>query len=132
MSIGGFYMPGPTKKPPDPPVRGPGSTRDAVSAVRMSEKLTAEVDAWAEAHGMPRSYAICQLVKFGLIASPTELSSAAAPVDALELEHLAAKRIGQLLDPSLPDAERERRIRRLIEGPPEFSADRIDLARPKK
>jgi hypothetical protein len=32
-----------------------------------------------------------------------------------------------LLDPSLPPDERERRIRRLVEGPPEFSNQRIDL-----
>jgi hypothetical protein len=37
-----------------------------------------------------------------------------------------------LLDPSLPAAERERRIRRLTEGPPEFSAERIDLPKTKK
>jgi hypothetical protein len=37
-----------------------------------------------------------------------------------------------MLDPSLPAAERERRIRRLLEGPPEFSAERKDLPRPRK
>jgi hypothetical protein len=31
----------------------------------------------------------------------------------------------------LPADERERRIRRLTEGPPEFSRERIDLPKPK-
>ncbi|MGY3123261.1 hypothetical protein ACVWXQ_007198 [Bradyrhizobium sp. S3.14.4] len=35
--------------------------------------------------------------------------------------------IERLLDPALPTDERERRIRRLTEGPPEFSRERIDL-----
>ena len=35
--------------------------------------------------------------------------------------------IEALLDPALPVDERERRIRRLTEGPPEFSHQRIDL-----
>ena len=98
----------------------------------MSEKLTAEIDAWAEAHGMVRSDAIGQLVMLGLSIRPTDVAPAAAPGDAVELKDLAARRIGQLLDPSLPADERERRIRRLIEGPPEFSAERKDLPKPRK
>jgi hypothetical protein len=37
-----------------------------------------------------------------------------------------------MLDPSLSAEERERRIRRLIEGPPEFSDQRIDLPKHEK
>jgi len=95
----------------------------------MSEKLTAEIDAWAEAHGLARSDAICKLVELGLGVEP---APAAAPANPLDLESLAVKQISQLLDPSLPADERERRIRRLIEGPPEFSAERIDLPKPRK
>ena len=47
--------------------------------------------------------------------------------DSVKIEDLAVEQIGQLLDPSLPIAERERRIRRLTAGPPEFSDERIDL-----
>ncbi len=125
-------MPDPPKKHPDQPVRRPTSARDAVSAVKMSEKLTAEIDAWAEARGMVRSDAICQLVMLGLTARPADVASAAAPGDPVKLKDLAIRQIGQLLDPSLPAAERERRIRRLIEGPPEFSAARKDLPKPGK
>ncbi len=98
----------------------------------MSEGLTAEIDAWAEAHRMARSDAICRLIEFGLKAVPTDVSPAPAPDNPVELKDLAVEQINQLIDPSLPADERERRIRRLIEGPPEFSAERKDLPRPKE
>ena len=44
-----------------------------------------------------------------------------------EIEQQATAQIDLLLDPSLPPDERERRRRRLIERPPEFSDERIDL-----
>jgi hypothetical protein len=111
---------------------GPSTDRDAVSAVRMSERLTAEVDAWAEAHGTVRSTAIRQLVELGLGATPSADDFNSASRDPVAIEDLAVKQIDQLLDPSLPVAERERRIRRLTEGPPEFSDQRIDLPKPRK
>jgi hypothetical protein len=102
--------------------------RDAVSAVRMPEQLTAAVDAWAEAHRMTRSDAIRSLVELGLRAVPmTSAGHAASPSDPVKVEELAVKLINQMLDPSLPADERERRVRRLTEGPPEFSHERIDL-----
>jgi hypothetical protein len=125
-------VPEPPKKRPDQPIRRPTSARDAVSAVKMSEKLTAEIDAWAEAHGMVRSDAICQLVMLGLSVRPADVGPAAAPGDPAKLKDLAARQISQMLDPSLPATERERRIRRLLEGPPEFSAERKDLPKPGK
>jgi hypothetical protein len=42
---------------------------DAVSAVKLSQELTAEIDAWAEAHQIARSDAIRQLLEIGLQAS---------------------------------------------------------------
>jgi hypothetical protein len=47
--------------------------------------------------------------------------------DAARIEEIAVHEIEELLDPALPAEERERRIRRLTEGPPEFSHARIDL-----
>jgi hypothetical protein len=111
---------------------GPSTDRDAISAVRMSERLTAEVDAWAEAHGTVRSTAIRQLVELGLGATPSADGLNSASRDPVAIEGLAVKQIDQLLDPALPVAERERRIRRLTEGPPEFSDQRIDLPKPRK
>ncbi|WGD53718.1 hypothetical protein QA641_07425 [Bradyrhizobium sp. CB1650] len=102
--------------------------RDAISAAKMPEDLTAAVDAWAEAHQLVRSDAICRLVELGLRHAPavppprTTIES-----DFAKIEELAVHEIDRLLDPALPADERERRIRRLTEGPPEFSFERIDL-----
>jgi hypothetical protein len=46
----------------------PGRGRDAISAVKMSERLTAEVDAWVEAHDMVRSDTIRQLNARGALS----------------------------------------------------------------
>jgi len=121
-----------TKKSPDHTIRRPSSGRDAISAVKMSERLTADVDAWAEAHDMVRSDAIRQLVELGLSVAPAAAALGSASRDPVEIEILAVRQIDQLLDPSLPTVERERRIRRLTEGPPEFSDERIDLPKPRK
>jgi hypothetical protein len=105
------------------------SGRDIISAVNMPPALTAQVDAWAEAHGTARSDAICRLIELGLNAMPSAISCGVPRRAPSEIEHLAEEQIGKLLDPKLPDSERERRIRRLTEGPPEFSHQRIDLAK---
>ena len=101
---------------------------DAVSAVKMSEDLTAAVDAWAEAHRLARSDAIRKLVEIGLKTTPVPHTvQHPIVVDPNQIEELAVQQIDQMLDPALPADERERRIRRLTEGPPEFSRERIDL-----
>lgn len=123
-------MPDFSKKSPNQTIRRPSSARDAISAVKLSEGLTADVDAWAEAHDMVRSDAIRHLVELGLSAST--ISDLQRSTDPLEIENLAVEQIDHLLDPSLPTEERERRIRRLTEGPPEFSDERIDLPTPRK
>ncbi|MCS3728437.1 hypothetical protein [Bradyrhizobium betae] len=101
---------------------------DPISAVKMPEGLTAAIDGWAEAHQLSRSEAICKLVELGLKNSPAPPASA-HPIasDATRIEQIAVHEIEGLLDPALPTDERERRIRRLTEGPPEFSHERIDL-----
>jgi hypothetical protein len=108
------------------------SGRDAISAVQLSQGLTAEIDAWAEAHHINRSDAIGRLVELGLKASRAVSSQHSVQQDSLNIEDEAIKLIRSLLDPSLPDEERERRIRRLVEGPPEFSEQRIDLPKHQK
>lgn len=101
---------------------------EIISAVKLPEGLTAAVDAWARTHHLSRSEAICKLVNLGLKIAPTAPASA-HPItsDATRLEEIAVHEIEALLDPALPADERERRIRRLTEGPPEFSHERIDL-----
>jgi hypothetical protein len=110
----------------------PGLSREAISAVKLSEKLTADVDAWAEAHATVRSDAIRQLVELGLGVARSAATHGSTPRDPVAIEGLAVKQIDHLLDPSLPPEERDRRIRRLTEGPPEFSDERIDLPKPRK
>lgn len=103
---------------------------DPVSAVKLPERLTEAVDAWAEAHRLTRSEAICKLIELGLkIAPPVPATGHSIASDATRIEEIAVHEIEALLDPALPADERERRIRRLIEGPPEFSHERVDLPR---
>ena len=125
-------MPDSRNRKSDHTIRRPGGDRDAISAVKLSERLTADVDAWAEAHDMVRSDAIRRLVELGLGAVPGTDKIGLAARDPAGIEELAKQQIGRLLDPALPVAERERRIRRLTEGPPEFSDARIDLPKPGK
>lgn len=101
--------------------------REAISAVKLSQRLTADVDAWAEAHDTVRSDALRQLVELGLNASPVPPLHPPAQLDPAGIEDLATEQIERMLDPSLSQDERERRTRRLIEGPPEFSDQRVDL-----
>jgi len=70
-------------------------------------------------------------VELGLNATASTAAPAPAPRDPSEIEHLAVSQMDRLLDPSLPAEERERRIRRLTEGPPEFTDERIDLPKPR-
>lgn len=101
---------------------------DPISAVKMPERLTMAVDAWAEARHITRSDAICRLVELGLnVAPPALTQSHSVASDAALIEEIAVHEIEGLLDPAIPEDERERRVRRLTEGPPEFSHERIDL-----
>ncbi|CAL79920.1 hypothetical protein BRADO6282 [Bradyrhizobium sp. ORS 278] len=106
--------------------------QDAVSAVKLSQELTADIDAWAETHQVTRSDAISQLLAIGLHASPPAQAAPPKLRDPLAIEQTAIQLIDQMLDPNLPAEERERRIRRLIEGPAEFVGERIDLPKPSR
>jgi len=72
------------QKNPDHTIRRPGAGCDAISAVNLSERLTADIDAWAEAHDTVRSDAIRQLIEFGLSAAPSAASL--APPSAIWLK----------------------------------------------
>jgi hypothetical protein len=104
---------------------GGGAGRDTISAVKLSQRLTADIDAWAETHNMVRSDAIRQLVELGLDAAPGPHRTVQR--EPADIEERAVEQIGRMLDPTLSAEERERRTRRLIEGPAEFSDQRIDL-----
>jgi hypothetical protein len=117
-------MPGPNERNRGDETR---AGREAISAVKLSQRLTADVEAWAEAHDTVRSDALRQLVELGLNASPAPPQHPPAQLDPTSIEDLATEQIERMLDPSLSQDERERRTRRLIEGPPEFSDQRVDL-----
>lgn len=98
-----------------------------VSAVKLPAVLTAQIDAWARAHGINRSEAIRRLVELGLKSEAVADTRPVSRYDAIALEELAAHQLDQFIDPDTPREERERRIHRLTEGPPEFVDVRIDL-----
>lgn len=101
--------------------------RTPISAVRLPAVLTASIDAWASAHSINRSEAIRQLVELGLKSEAMAGAKAVSRHDAAAVEELAAHQLDQFIDPDTPQEERDRRIHRLTEGPPEFVDLRIDL-----
>jgi len=106
---------------------GQAVDRWPISAVKLPADLTANVDAWASVHAITRSEAIRRLVELGLKSEAVEKAVHVARPDAVALEELAASQLNQFIDPATPPEERERRIHRLTEGPPEFVEARIDL-----
>ena len=101
--------------------------QNPVSAVKLSAALTAEVDAWAGVHAINRSEAIRRLIEFGLKSEAMATSMQVPRRGAVVAEELAVSLINQFIDPDTPQEERDRRIHRLTEGPPEFVDLRIDL-----
>jgi hypothetical protein len=52
--------------------------------------------------------------------------AAGSPSRDRAIEQLAVSEVDRLIDPATPDTERQRRIHRLTEGPPEFVDIRLD------
>ena len=102
---------------------------DPVSAVRLPEGLTAEVDRWAEEHEASRSKAIRRLVEIGLSKSelpkrPNVLST--AKQSAARAFELAGNAIDHHSNQNASDDERSTRKRKLIQGPSVFRDARRD------
>lgn len=105
----------------------PKPKKTELNVVHLAPDLAVHVDVWAAAHEINRADALARLVEIGL---RTEAHIAAPPHrlrDEVAIETDVANRIGLLIDPETPEEERERRIHRLTEGPPEFAAFRLDL-----
>ena len=100
------------------------SSKIELHIVRLQTALAARVDAWAAAHAVDKAAAIPRLVEIGLQPGAANVK---ANCDDFAVEAEAAHQIGLLIDPETPEEERERRIHRLIDGPPEFVDFRIDL-----
>ncbi len=103
------------------------NAQNPVSAVRLPADLTAAVDAWASLHAVNRSEAIRCLIEFGLKSATAAAAMRVSRPDAVAVEALAVSQIDQFIDPNTAPEERERRIHRLTDGPPEFVNLRIDL-----
>jgi hypothetical protein len=95
--------------------------------ITLDDATLAAVDQWAASRLLSRADALGRLVRLGLgIAPDARPPLAVAPDRAFEL---AASQIHALIDPDAPLDERDRRIARLTEGPPEFVDARVDLPR---
>jgi len=101
--------------------------QNPLSTVKPPADLTADVDAWASLHAVNRSEAIRRLIELGLKSATAATAMRVSRPDAVAVEELAVSQIDQFIDPNTPQEERERRIHRLTEGPPEFVDVRIDL-----
>jgi hypothetical protein len=113
--------------------RGRPATGNApLVGVRMTERLQAEIRAWAkkqEDHPALAT-AIRRLVEIGLTV---RTKSKRGPVErATRAKELAAKAIEKISDPSATQEERIQRRRRLTRWPQEFREDRLDLPETKR
>jgi len=105
----------------------PELSKTESDVVKLADELTVRVDAWALANATNRSDAIRRLIELGL-KSETK-AKRTSQQDAIAIEHRTAQQLDLMIDPDTPQEERDRRIHRLTEGPPEFVALRIDLPR---
>ena len=95
--------------------------------VRLTADQAARVNAWATALAIDPADAIPRLVELGLAREPAIASAPHHRCGGVAIEAQAVTQIGLLIDPETPEEERERRIQRLTEGPPEFVDFRLDL-----
>lgn len=99
----------------------------SLHAVTLDDATLATVDRWASQWRVSRAEALGRLIEIGLNAARgARPSQPIAPDRAFEL---ATSQIYALIDPEAPLEERDRRVARLTEGPPEFVAARVDLPR---
>ncbi|UYO45660.1 hypothetical protein KQX63_06485 [Rhodopseudomonas palustris] len=110
-----------------PTTNSPLIASDSLHAVALDDATLAAVDQWAASRLLSRAEALGRLVQLGLSIAPgARPPLAIAPDRAVEL---AASQIHALIDAEAPPEERDRRIARLVEGPPEFVEARVDLPR---
>jgi hypothetical protein len=110
----------------DAPTRPTPGTEPAAVTITLELATLDAVERWAESAELSRADALARLVELGLESAPGARPLAVCPDRAIEL---AASQIGALIDPEAPPHERDRRIARLTEGPPEFVEARVDRPR---
>jgi len=103
-----------------------------LSAIRLSEALTAKVDEWSEAHSVgSRSEAIRCLIEIGISHSSQPVGKKSAHESSDESSHLAGSQIDRMEDVTATGEERASRKRRLLKGPKEFREMRINVQKGK-
>src|SRR5438034_11630804 len=103
-----------------PKKRGPPATgKGEPILVRLQPAQLAALDAWIARQDaqLSRPEAIRRLLEQALAVSQKSRTQKAKST-ALDL---ASMQLDRLLDPSAPDEERQRRKRRLLKGPKEFT-----------
>jgi hypothetical protein len=109
----------------NPKRRGrPATGRDPVSAVRLPVELTAAVDKWAEGHEANRSEAIRRLVELGLTVKAKRRATSGN--QKLRANEMAGKAIDKMTDTTATRGDQATRKKRLLKGPEEFRAMRVD------
>jgi hypothetical protein len=111
----------------EPKVAGSATLRLAID-----DALLTAIDTWRNSKDdASRPDAVRRLVRIGLDAEGVGKAAPKAQRTSRALE-LASRQIDQLIDPSAPPEERDRRLSRLIKGPPEFVDARVDLPNRKR
>jgi Arc/MetJ-type ribon-helix-helix transcriptional regulator len=108
----------------------PATGRHPHVTSRMPQTLIDQVERWAASNEASRSEAIRRLVELGL-EKRTPAKPAGKASNKTRAVELAARVVDKMIDSSAPADERDRRRRRLTNGPPEFREDRVDLPKAK-
>jgi hypothetical protein len=97
----------------------PATGKGTLIGLRLEPALLARVDRWAASQkdGPSRLQAIRRLVELGLAVG---LRAGVRNEKTRKAAEMASQEIDRLADPSATDEERQRRKRRLLNGPREF------------
>jgi hypothetical protein len=116
----------------------PATGQDPVTAIRLSEEMRAEIDAWAEQQNDEpgRSEAIRRLIEIGLTVK-TERASKSEDTKQRQsrkqrARQLAGDAVDKMTDTTASAQDQASRKRRLIKGPEEFREARVDLPKAKE
>jgi hypothetical protein len=111
----------------DHETRPKAADSDVVFRLTIDDALLTAIDTWRTGKDdISRPDAVRRLVRLGLDADRVSKPAPKAQRTSRALE-LAAKQIDKLIDPAAPPEERDRRLSRLVKGPPEFVDARVDL-----
>jgi hypothetical protein len=107
----------------------PATGKTPTVTLRLPVELSARIDAWAmaEVDAPVRSEAIRRILEIGLAKS-----SPSDPLRATHAAEVAECAIDKVKDPTVAEDEQASRKRRLLQGPEEFRAVRVDGPKTKR